>query len=141
MIAKIPTAPKKASYIAGITRELLELESFTQAEHFARQCLAIREKAIPDDWSLFNTKAMLGGALLGQKKYTEAEPLLVAGYEGMKAREESIPAQGKIRVTESLERLVALYEQRNAEGDTASAAKYKKLLEARQQESQIQPQP
>ncbi len=28
---------------------------------------------------------MLGGALLGQKKYAEAEPLLLKGYEGMKS--------------------------------------------------------
>ena len=30
---------------------------------------------------------MLGEALLEQKKYPEAEPLLLSGYEGMKQRE------------------------------------------------------
>ena len=40
-------------------------------------------------------RSMLGGALLGQKKYAEAEPLLLAGYEGMKARADKIPPQGK----------------------------------------------
>ncbi len=34
---------------------------------------------------------MLGGCLLGQKKYAEAEPLLVAGYEGSMQREDQIP--------------------------------------------------
>ena len=34
---------------------------------------------------------MLGHALLYQKKYAEAEPLLIQGYEGLKAGEDRIP--------------------------------------------------
>ncbi len=60
-----------------------------EAEPLLRECLAIREKALPDNWLTFNTRSMLGGLLLGQKKYEEAEPLLLAGYEGMKERENS----------------------------------------------------
>jgi hypothetical protein len=52
---------------------------------------------------------MLGSALLGQKKYGDAEPLLLSGYEGMKQREQAIPAQGRIRLTETADRLVELY--------------------------------
>jgi len=52
---------------------------------------------------------MLGGALLGQKKYAEAEPLLVEGYEGMKQRETQIPPPGKVRLPEAADRLVELY--------------------------------
>jgi outer membrane protein assembly factor BamD (BamD/ComL family) len=70
---------------------------------------------------------MLGGALLGQKKYADAEPLLLAGYEGMKKREAKIPPQGKGRVTEAVERLVQLYE---ATGKKDEAAKWRKELEA-----------
>jgi len=33
---------------------------------------------------------MLGGSLLGQKRYAEAEPLLLSGYEGMKQRQRSL---------------------------------------------------
>ena len=43
------------------------------------ECLASREKTQPDVWSTFNTKSLQGGALLGQKKYAEAEHLLSAG--------------------------------------------------------------
>ena len=53
---------------------------------------------------------MLGGALVGQQKYTDAEPLLVQGYEGMKQREAKIPPQGNVRLTQAVERLVQLYE-------------------------------
>ena len=36
--------------------------------------------------------------------------MLVQGYEGMKQREAKIPAQGKNRLTDALERLVQLYD-------------------------------
>ena len=51
---------------------------------------------------------MLGGALLGQKKYAAAEPLLLAGYNGLKVREKSIPPQGTVRIAEALDRLIEL---------------------------------
>ena len=62
---------------------------------------------------------LLGEALLEQKKYAEAEPLLLSGYEGMKQREDAIPPQDKPRLTRALERLVKLYEAwgKTGEGD------------------------
>ena len=92
-----------------------------------RECLAIREKTQPDVWLTFNTRSHLGWALLGQKKYAEAELLLLAGYEGMKKREAKIPAQGKVRLTEAIERLVELYDKTGAKG---KAAAWRKELEA-----------
>ena len=80
-----------------------------EAEPLLRECLAIREKTQPDAWTTFNTQSMLGGALLGQKKYADAEPLLLAGYEGMKQREKTIPPQGDTRIPEALDRLIELY--------------------------------
>jgi hypothetical protein len=76
-----------------------------------RDCLAIRQKQTPDNWRTFNTQSLLGGALLGQKKYAEAESLLVKGYEGMKTREKTIPKQGggELRIPEALDRLIELY--------------------------------
>jgi hypothetical protein len=53
---------------------------------------------------------MLGGALAGQEKYAEAEPLLLAGCEGMNGRRDQIPEQGKVRLAESFQRLVDLYD-------------------------------
>ena len=90
--------------------EDLDQGRFAQAEPLARECLAIREKKIPDEWRTFNARSMLGGSLLGQKKYTEAEPVLVSGYEGMKQRQDKIPADGRVRLKEALQRLVQLYE-------------------------------
>jgi len=68
---------------------------------------------------------MLGGSLLGQKKYAEAEPLLLSGYEGLKQREDKIPAAGSMRPQQALQRLVQLYEETNRPDQ---AAQWKKLL-------------
>lgn len=90
--------------------------------------LAIRQKLQPDVWTTFNTQSMLGGAKLGQKKYAEAEPLLIQGYQGMKDRKAKIPKQFRAaRLTEALERLVALYE---ATGKRDAVAIWRKELEA-----------
>ena len=56
---------------------------------------------------------MLGAALLGQKKYADAEPLLLKGYEGLKAREKTIPPLGRDRLLEAADRLVELYTATN----------------------------
>jgi eukaryotic-like serine/threonine-protein kinase len=61
-------------------------------------------------WTTFNSRSQLGGALLGQKKHGEAEPLIVSGYQGMKAREPKIPPTGQPRFAEASERVVKLYE-------------------------------
>ena len=47
--------------------ELLQHRQYPASETYLRECLTIREKKLPDDWVLFNTKSMLGGALAGQK--------------------------------------------------------------------------
>ena len=64
---------------------------------------------------------------MGQKKYADAEPLLLAGYEGLKQREKTIPPQGKIYIPKAIERLVQLYE---ATGKKDEAANWRKTLES-----------
>ncbi len=103
-----------------------------------RECLAIREKVAPDSWNTFNTKSMLGGALLGQKKYADAEPLLLKGYQGMKEREKTIPPQGEDRLPEAVERLVQLYEEL-AKND--EAAKWRTELQKPEQPAKPEKKP
>ena len=113
--------------LSELTRARLIEGKFTEAEELARECLAIREKEIPDDWRTFNARSMLGGSLLGQKKYAEAEPLLLSGYAGMRQREDKIPQQGKPHLKETLRRLVQLYE---ATSRPDQAAEWKQKLVA-----------
>ena len=54
--------------------------------------------------------SQLGAALAGQKKDQEAEPLLIDGYEGLKARQTKIPAPSRGQLTTAAARIVPFSE-------------------------------
>jgi len=114
-----------AASLANGVSYLLKHGQAVEAETPARVCLAIVERESPDDWETFNARSLMGGCLLGQRKYAEAEPLLLSGYEAMKAREDKMPEVGKPRIKEALTRLVQLYE---AWGKPDKAAEWKQRL-------------
>jgi tetratricopeptide (TPR) repeat protein len=130
--------PRFAGLLAQVSLELLKCDQFAAAEEMLRECLAIREKKEPEAWTTFNTMSLLGRALLGQKKYAEAEPLLVKGYEGMKAREKSIPPQGATRLPEALDRLIELYTATNKPDE---AKKYRELRAKYPPAKEVAPMP
>src|SRR5262249_20227426 len=74
--------PRTAGPMASLGSNLIQQRNWTEAETILRACLAIRQKAQPEDWSTFNARSLLGESLLGQKKFAEADPLIVSGYEG-----------------------------------------------------------
>ena len=80
------------------------------AESLVREALAVREKKLPDDWRTFEARSLLGGSLLGQRKYADAETFLLQGYEGMKAREARIPAPSRKYLSEAAKRVSQLYD-------------------------------
>jgi tetratricopeptide (TPR) repeat protein len=106
-------SPELARLLAQIGRGLLTLKQWTEAEPPLRESLAIPEQKESDDWRTFDTQSLLGGALLGQKKYGAAEPLLLKGYEGLKQREKTIPPPGSTLIPAALDRLIALYTATN----------------------------
>jgi tetratricopeptide (TPR) repeat protein/tRNA A-37 threonylcarbamoyl transferase component Bud32 len=118
--------PARGQTLAHLGMCLLKSGKPAEAEPILRECLAIREKNEPDDWTTFNAKSMLGGALAGQQKYAEAEPLLLAGYEGMDGRAKTIPPPGQARLTEARERLAEFYD---ALGQKDRAAIWRKTQE------------
>jgi len=113
--------PALADSLASLAHELLLAAKFTEAEQPARECLAIREKKLSNDWRTSSARSLLGGSLLAQKKYEEAEPFLLSAYEGLKQREEDFPAVSK-RLAETIEWLTRLYE---ATGRSEHAVKLK----------------
>ncbi len=115
-------SPAYAAELAALGLNLLQQQKWADAEATLRDCLAIRQQQQPDAWTTFNAQSMLGGALLGQKQYAEAEPLLLAGYAGLKERAAKIPANEKLRLPEAADRLVELYA---AWGKPAEAAKWR----------------
>jgi serine/threonine protein kinase/Flp pilus assembly protein TadD len=120
-----PQNPEVGRSLNSLADVLYREGKFGEAEPVAREALAIREKSRPDDWVTFSTQSLLGGCLLGQKKYAEAEPLLVSGYEGLTARIDKIPPAGKPRLNEAIQRLVGFYEET---GRADKAAQWKQKL-------------
>jgi hypothetical protein len=64
-------------------------------------------------------------SLLGQRKYADAEPWLLQGYEGLKAWAAQRPAVPQPRLREAGARIVRLYE---AWGQAKKAAEWKVRL-------------
>jgi hypothetical protein len=104
------TPIRTANLMAHLGLNLLKQREYAAAEPLVRESLAIYVAEYPDNWRRFHAYSLLGGSLLGQKKYADAEPLLLQGYEGMKEREAMIFATDRVRLTESVERIVNLYE-------------------------------
>jgi serine/threonine protein kinase len=67
----------------------------------------------------------LGDLYLRQGKLAEAEPLLLSSYEGLRARDQTIPTRGTGRQAKALERVVQLYE---AWGKPEKAAEWRAKL-------------
>ena len=94
--------PQFSELLAHISMDLLlPCDQFATAESMLRECLAIREAVNPDLWSTFDTQSILGGTLLSQKKHADAESHLLKGFEGMKARERTIPTEWRTRTSRS----------------------------------------
>ncbi|MFO0936339.1 MAG: serine/threonine-protein kinase [Gemmataceae bacterium] len=100
-----------AHELSELGGNLIQQRKWVEAESVLRESLEIGTAVAPDIWTTFNTRSMLGGALKGQTRYTDAEPLLLKGYEGLKARENKIPhvSQTAFQIPEALDRLVELY--------------------------------
>ena len=127
--------PDVASSLATLGHLLGAENQPAEAESLLHECLDVRQKKLPDDWLTFNTQSLLGGSLFAQKKYAEAEPLLLAGYQGMKEREDKIARDSKVRVKEALHRLVQLYDE------TGRADRATELSTACHQSRRIAPSP
>jgi serine/threonine protein kinase len=124
-------SPELAADLAEVGQTLLETKAYAAAEPLLRESLSLGEQKVPDAWDTHNARSLLGGALLGQEKYADAEPLLLQGYAGMKERAVKIPPESgsweQGRLTTAVERLAQLYD---AWDKPDEAAKWRKDLEA-----------
>jgi hypothetical protein len=70
----------------------------------------------------------LGASLAGQKRFEEAEPLLVSGREGMVQRKATVPADSLGLVVRAGQRIVELYE---SWGKLEKAAEWRQKVQAK----------
>jgi len=98
-------------------------EQFVQAEPLAREAFEFNRKEQPGNWQRFRAESLLGASLAGQRKYAEAEPLLLEGYQGMLARKNLIGVPDWYHLDRAREWLVQLYQ---AWGKREKAADWQK---------------
>ena len=117
--------PQTMSSAADLALAALSQGKFDKAEPLSREALEFNQKARQDDWRRFRAKGLLGASLAGQKKYAEAEPLLLEGYAGMAARKDRIAVPDWYYMDLAREWLQELYQ---AWGKPTKAAEWRKKI-------------
>ena len=82
---------------------------FAEAEPLARQAMTYLRDKQPENWQTYRAEAVLGASLVGQKKYEEAEPLLIDGYRGMMNRQQRLTAADRYHLECARDWIVRLY--------------------------------
>jgi hypothetical protein len=118
-----PDEPPLTGPLNRLGLNLMRQRKGPEAEEFLRESMTIGDKNESDAWWTFETKILLGGALLLKKEYADAEPLLINGYQGLKDRIEQVPTPSRARIRDALDWLIELAHARK---DADAAAKWRK---------------
>ncbi|MBA4189159.1 MAG: hypothetical protein C0467_14270 [Planctomycetaceae bacterium] len=95
--------------------QLMARDKLEAAETIFRESLAMleniatRPRSMLTPWLIPHARSLLGEALLGQKKYLAAEPLLISGAEQLLADSVKLTSTELNEVQHAIERLVKLY--------------------------------
>ncbi len=104
-----PRHPDTTNTMAALSGVQLKQAKFADAEALAREALAILEQDRPNDWKRYWAQALLGAALNGQKRFGEAEQLLLSGYSGMSERKSTMAVREQGILAQTAQWLVQLY--------------------------------
>ena len=101
--------PDTMNSAANLALAYLSDGKFAQSEPLAREVLAFNNNNQPDDWQRFRAETLVGESLAGQKRYAEAEPLLLDGYQGMLGRKDRIDVPDWYHIQRAREWIIQLY--------------------------------
>ena len=102
--------PDTMATAAGLALAYQSQGKFAESEPLAREAVEFDRKKQPDDWQRFRAESLLGASLAGQKRFAEAEPLLLRGYQGMMARKNRIAVPDWYHLDRAREWIARLYE-------------------------------
>lgn len=123
--------PDTMASAADLALAYLSQGKFAESEPLAREAMETNQKEHPDDWQRFRAESLLGASLAGQKKYAEAEPLLVEGYQGMLARKERIGVPNRYHLQLAHQWLVQLYKDWGKPQKAAEVTRAQELASVR----------
>ena len=120
----LPWARRKRADHGALAADLALVQlsegNFAASAPLARESLDFNLKNRPGDWQRFRAESLLGAALSGQQKYTEAEPLLLEGYQGMLERKDRIAVPELYHLDRAREWLGQLYRAWGKPGKAAA---------------------
>jgi serine/threonine-protein kinase len=100
-----PDHPNRAIFLRNIAFALLTQGKVDEAEATIREALAIFRKKQPDSWRTADAESVLGSCLAAQRRFQEAEPLLVRSYTALKQDE----GDGAKQASVARQRIIDLY--------------------------------
>jgi serine/threonine protein kinase/tetratricopeptide (TPR) repeat protein len=117
--------PRRLASMNDLALVYLYERRYAQAELLLRDALNLHQSTNSNTWRRYSSQNMLGGSLAAQKKYADAEPLLLSGYQGMLQRESTIPAANRFYLQQAGRWIVQLYSDW---GKPEKAAEWRKKL-------------
>jgi eukaryotic-like serine/threonine-protein kinase len=123
-----PANPDTLETMGALAEVELTKQKYADAEPLLREAVGTTEKTSPNAWNRYYFQGLLGASLAGQKKYSDAEPLLVSGYEGLVQRQATVPADNLTLVVPAGQRIVELYE---SWGKSEKAAEWRQKVQAK----------
>jgi len=102
--------PDTMASVADLALAEVSEGRFAESEPLAREALDTNSKIQPGNWQRFRAESLLGASLAGEKKYTQAEPMLLEGYQGMLARKDSMAVPDQYHFELARGWLVTLYQ-------------------------------
>jgi tetratricopeptide (TPR) repeat protein len=88
-----PEHPGVAETLLSLGSLELEQRKHGEAEKRLREAVGIREKKGGGTWELYYSQAMLGAALAGLGRRTEAAPMIASAYQALIQKKDSIPSE------------------------------------------------
>ncbi len=114
-----PTHPNVASALTGLARVFAEKSDESRVRELVDRAVSIWRKQLPaDHWRIANSRAVLGLCLVNERKYAEAEGILLASYATLDQQRGASSAEAR-RVRGWLVKLYADW------GRPDSAARYR----------------
>jgi tetratricopeptide (TPR) repeat protein len=116
--------------LTSLARLRLAQKRYADAEALLEEALNTPGTEGPYVWLPSERRSLLGSALMAQSRFTEAEPLLTAGYEGLFQRKSVIPQRDHLQ--QAGRRVLQLYTDW---GKPAQAAEWRRKIQAAGAES------
>jgi eukaryotic-like serine/threonine-protein kinase len=117
-----------SSAINDLALLYINQRKYQQSEVLLRQGLDNVQETKDDSWLRYSCESSLGASLAGQKKYAQAEPLLLSGYTGLVRLSATIPLSSRDILKEGGAWLISLYK---AWGKPKNAAAWSEKLKGR----------